>query len=197
MRSGEFAVRNRHSSILRRCDLTFIDENGAETMRPSAHVAYMRLHIAQSKTDPFREGTHIVIANRTAIDAMIAYVDTAKHRSSESPLFVVAGKPLDVTTLIQRTQSMLQLARIANADKYTGHSFRRGGATSLHVAGVSDSLIKVMGRWKSFAFVRYIDTPIDLIMQASKAMSDNEEKGRTVRFTLPPDSMPWDSCPWE
>lgn len=197
MRSGEFAVRNRHSNVLRRSDLTFVDDNGVETTRPRAHVAYMRLHIAQSKTDPFREGTHIVIANRTAIDAMLAYVDATHHRSSDLPLFMVGGRALDVSTLVQRTQNMLQLAGIANADKYTGHSFRRGGATSLHVAGVSDSLIKVMGRWKSFAFVRYIDTPIDLIMQASKAMSDSMEKGRAVRFSLPHDSMSWDSCPWE
>jgi hypothetical protein len=48
-------------------------------------------------------------------------------------------------------------ASIGNAHQYKGHSFRRGGATSLARAGVQEHTIKKMGRWKSSAYQLYID----------------------------------------
>ena len=36
------------------------------------------------------------------------------------------------------------------------HSLRSGGAMTLHQAGISDSTIKVIGRWKSDAFIIYL-----------------------------------------
>jgi len=41
--------------------------------------------------------------------------------------------------------------------KYSGHSFRRGGATFAHRLGVDPLLIKRMGDWRSDAYRRYID----------------------------------------
>jgi len=42
---------------------------------------------------------------------------------------------------------------------YSGHSFRRGAATSARLAGLSDSEIQLLGRWKSDSYRLYIDTP--------------------------------------
>ena len=36
------------------------------------------------------------------------------------------------------------------------HSLRSGGAMTLHQAGVPDSTIKIIGRWKSDAFLIYL-----------------------------------------
>ena len=44
------------------------------------------------------------------------------------------------------------------------HSFRRGGATALFLAGVSDSLIAAHGRWKSFTYRKYFDTNLHHIL---------------------------------
>ena len=41
-------------------------------------------------------------------------------------------------------------------NEYAGHSFRTGAATSADLAGVKDSTIQLLGRWKSAAFLRYI-----------------------------------------
>jgi hypothetical protein len=49
--------------------------------------------------------------------------------------------------------------------RYSGHSFRRGGATFAHRLGVDPLLIKHMGDWRSDAYMRYIDrnTPEGLV----------------------------------
>jgi hypothetical protein len=42
--------------------------------------------------------------------------------------------------------------------RYAGHSFRRGGATALKLAGVADSDIQRHGRWRSDAYKDYFDS---------------------------------------
>ena len=42
---------------------------------------------------------------------------------------------------------------------YSSHSYRIGAATSAALAGVPDRVIKVLGRWFSDCYVRYIRTP--------------------------------------
>ena len=51
-----------------------------------------------------------------------------------------------------------------NPSEFSGHSFRRGGATFAHRMGVSPLLIKLMGDWSSDAHMAYINhaTPADL-----------------------------------
>jgi integrase len=156
----------------------------------------MRVLLQHSKTDPFGQGTHVVVADPTAVSNMIAYLQQAQHRKGGEPLFLLEGQALTVATLVQRVQRILQQAGVADPQQFKGHSFRRGGATSLHAAGVPDSLIKVMGRWHSFSFTRYIDTSMELLLDASRAMARATSKGKSVSFALP-DDMPWDGCPWE
>ena len=50
----------------------------------------------------------------------------------------------------------LAVARGYDADRYSTHSMRAGGATALAVKGVEPRLIKLAGRWKSDAFLGYI-----------------------------------------
>lgn len=43
--------------------------------------------------------------------------------------------------------------------KYKGHSFRIGASSYAAERGFSDTQIRLMGRWKSDAFKKYIRTP--------------------------------------
>ena len=40
--------------------------------------------------------------------------------------------------------------------KYCGHSFRIGAATTAATKGVEDSVIKTLGRWESVAYLQYV-----------------------------------------
>jgi len=54
------------------------------------------------------------------------------------------------------------------AQHYSSHSFRKGGAVSLQQHGVEDSIVRRIGRWKSDAFHLYVrDAAIDTIIGAS------------------------------
>ena len=135
-------------------------------------AAYMKIHLEQSKTDPFRSGTDVIVSNKKAIHAMALYLSKRSHIKGAQPLFIDGNhNALTVKTLVSATQYLLALAGIQDVQKYKGHSFRKGGATSLHVAGFSDSIIRIMGRWHSFAFARYIDAPMHTIIEAGQCMT--------------------------
>ena len=90
---------------------------------------------------------------------------------ARQPLFVGNdGQALTASALVKFTQALIEKANIPNAHLFLGHSFRKGGATSLHEAGHPDSLIKIMGRWASFAFATYIDTPLHMIIEAGRSL---------------------------
>ena len=47
-------------------------------------------------------------------------------------------------------------SKIPEPDRYKGHSFRIGGATSLAKRGVPSHIIQIMGRWRSECYKLYI-----------------------------------------
>jgi hypothetical protein len=60
--------------------------------------------------------------------------------------------------------------RAGLSDRFTAHGFRRGGATDLHRAGVSETMIKALGRWKSSAFMKYIQLDMHVKVAAQRRL---------------------------
>jgi len=65
-----------------------------------------------------------------------------------------------------------------DSSHYSGNSFRIGVATATAKLGVSESLIKVLGRWKFSAFTRYIWTPWEQLVQVSSLWSGGDAMDR-------------------
>ena len=174
LRSGEFTTKPTTKHTLKLQHLTFHDVNNniLDPLHLQGEIPhYMSLRLDQSKTDPFRRGTNVIIGNPTAIQYMLEYLQHRQQRLSRQPLFVGKdGQALTTGALVKFTQSLIERANIANAHLFLGHSFRKGGATSLHEAGHPDSLIKAIGRWASFAFATYIDTPLQMLIEAGQSL---------------------------
>jgi hypothetical protein len=81
---------------------------------------------------------------------------TSRFRSPSGVTSYAATSDSEFLTLVR------DLIRAAFPDRdpsaYAGHSFRRGGATALLLAGVSDAVVQRHGRWTSDAYRRYFDT---------------------------------------
>jgi len=82
----------------------------------------------------------------------------------------MSGAPLSRSTFVHSLKVILRLIGL-KADEFNGHSFRIGAATSAASAHVEDHLIKVLGRWSSDAYVRYIKTAKSVLQNAQRAMT--------------------------
>ena len=195
LRSGEFAWRSTLTVVLKRNALSFHASDERELpVTTQRDAIYMKVRLTQSKTDPFRVGMDIIVSNPSALTAMHDYLEVRKGGTTE-PLFIFAQvsnavAPLSVSELVTTTQRLLTKAKILNPQLYLGHSFRKGGATSLHEAGETDSLIKTMGRWRSFAFATYVSTSLQLLVRAGQQMTGAPTVPRKV-------DEPWDMGVWE
>ena len=92
---------------------------------------YMSLRLDQSKTDPFRRGTSVVISNTRAIQYMLAYHRKRQCSLARQPLLVGDdGQALSTSALVKFTQSLIEQGSIANAHLFLGHSFRKAGRSN-------------------------------------------------------------------
>ena len=161
LRAGEFTVKNAAdvdpSSSLRLEDIA-VDQH--------ENPSVIRIRLKQSKTDTFRHGVDIFLGRTKAdlcpVAALLAFV--AVRPSVAGPLFVFEdGSFLSRDKLVSAVQSALRQAGI----DYKGHSFRIGAATTAAEVGLEDSMVKMLGRWESSAYKRYIRTPRETLAALS------------------------------
>ncbi len=178
LRAAEFAhdASKTHYRVLQLCDLAFVCADGETRLAhvplpPATRVLHARLFLAASKTDPFRQGVHVLLAAPLALDALRAYLRVHPRPSTPTAaLFEYAsGAPLGRSDLIKCMRACIQALGLPAA-QYAGHSFRRGGASSLAAAGTPDHLIQALGRWSSECYRLYIELPVEAIAAASRAM---------------------------
>ena len=134
---------------------------------------YLSVSLRGSKTDPFGEGCTLYIGRTNSricpVTAILAYL--AIRSSASGPLFLHAdGAPLTRPELISAVHLALTTTGM-DLSRYTGHSFRIGAATSAALAGLPDSLIQALGRWKSSSFLRYIRTPTHTLLGVSQQLA--------------------------
>ena len=152
-RAGEIVVE-REDSYDPNSHLLFRDIAVDDAKSPSM----VSLLLRHSKTDQARKGVKIVIGKTgddlCPVAALLRYL--AKRGDRPGPLFMCSnGKPLTKTRFVTEIRSALTKAKLPARD-YAGHSFRIGAATTAAVAGLEDSLIQTLGRWKSSAYLTYV-----------------------------------------
>ena len=158
-------------AFLRAGEMTTPDEGGYD---PGVHLSYgdvalddprqpsfVRISIKQSKTDPFRRGVQLFVG-RTGSDlcpvgALLSYLQC--RGSAPGPLFVfTSGQYLSRKRFVELVRAALARTEL-DQQKYCGHSFRIGAASTAASKGIEDSIIKTLGRWESTAYLRYVRIP--------------------------------------
>jgi integrase len=76
-------------------------------------------------------------------------------------LFLQAGKIrcLNHTLFTKQLSQSLQKTGV-DPSQYSGHSFRRGGASWAHSLGIPGEVIQLLGDWKTEAYQSYLATPL-------------------------------------
>ena len=86
------------------------------------------------------------------------------------PLFKLPGNHFLTKALFVRQTRLLLSAIGIPPGKYSGHSYRAGGATDAARVGFLDWEVKMLGRWASDAYQRYIRTPEQFLIGFSKRL---------------------------
>lgn len=168
LRCGEFTCRIKDDHL----NCLLIDDIAFHSV-----LFQFVLKLRTSKTDPFRAGADIIINENDTFGPVRTMNNYLKCRlgmgaSSGSPLFVeneFNTNPLSRETFINYLRQLL--IRLGyNENKFCGHSFRIGAATSAAAAGVEDHVIQTLGRWSSDCYVRYIRTDKNVICKAQEKM---------------------------
>lgn len=182
LRMGEFTVSQAQSNafkLLTLQQLKLMKEDGTHVSIHAfdhdqwASVTHMSLTLRTSKTDPFRKTVTIHIGHAVPVQAMLSYLRLhPRLRDPSSPLFVQSlANHTALTRDIMITVTRVLLRKLGlNDNEFHGHSFRKGGATSLAKAGIADSVIQLVGRWLSDCYKLYIATPLETLLDASRAM---------------------------
>ena len=168
LRSGEITVPSQKDY-----DSTAHLSHGDVTFDSRHNPSMAQINIKASKTDPFRKGVSICVG-RTDNDlcpvaALAAY--TTIRGSDNGPFFMLENRtPLTREQFVKMTKEKLAAAGI-DSSCYSGHSFRIGAATTASACGVEDSLIQTLGRWKSAAYLLYVQVPREKLASLTTVLS--------------------------
>ena len=167
-RSGEVIVENE-SKYDPTTHLSFSDLAVDNANSP----AIISLNIKCSKTDQGRVGCQVVLGKTgddlCPVTALLNYLVIRGDRPGA--LFQWQdGTPLSKTRFVEAIRQALTAAHLPAKD-YAGHSFRIGAATTAAMAGLEDSTIQTLGRWKSDSYQLYIRMAPHQLASLSSSLS--------------------------
>ena len=170
-------------SFCRSGETTVEDENKYDS---SVHLSFsevavdnaespnmISLNIKHSKTDQGAVGVRVIMGRTDddlcPVSALLTYLE--RRGSTPGALFQWDNRiPLSKTKFVDATRQALSAANLPAKD-YVGHSFRIGAATTAATAGLEDSTIQTLGRWKSTSYQLYIRTSLQQLATVSAALS--------------------------
>ena len=153
---------------------------------------HLELHIESSKTDQYREGASVVIANVESskicpVLRLRQYIELSEIKLESTERLFRAITKTKSGEVLQRSGGIsytrireLVLERFQqlgyDPTQFGMHSFRSGGATLAANAGVPDRLFKRHGRWKSeSAKDGYVKDSLESRLQVSRGLGLESE----------------------
>ncbi len=178
MRCGEFTCNVNPFSPTKH--LTLGDVRFETLMEAGIPMRMCIVHLKVSKIDPAGKGTDIKLFFNPSCERlcpatwMQRFITARKALGSDcqQPLFLLPdGSPLSRAVFVSHVRFVLHKAGYTQVNRYTGHSFRAGSATSAAALNMNEYMICLLGRWHSDAYKRYITTPLSVMQQAHYDLS--------------------------
>ena len=145
-RIGEITAESDSQVVLRFGQWSFHNEHAIIIMTNFKHNAGRQ---------PFQIVlTKQIDLNLCPVRALVQYISF--RGTSQGPLFCFPGfRPVSRNFFNNKLTTLLTYCGLQHS-LYKSHSFRIGAASYYAAAGLSDEQIRLLGRWKSTAFRRYI-----------------------------------------
>ena len=148
----------------------------------SFHGSQAHLALRSSKTDPFREGVVIRLfpsqGTLCPVRALRHFYFSFRHNMEYGPLFVMQNGHY----LTRNYMKAFLMIAIPTGVNINTHSFRIGGASAAASRGVPDSVIQMMGRWRSDCFRRYIRMDDRIVENWCRQVGKEGDLSTTWRF---------------
>ena len=167
--------------VLKRSDIV-LDEEGQNVL----------IYVNFSKTNQYQRSFHVIPIPANTDPALDLFRHIKQLYSSvtvpeSSPAFMFTKSRF--ISYRSFTSSLKQLLSLSGLDPslYSGHSFRRGGASHLYGIGGSTLMVQVLGDWRSQIFTRYLYLSIEDRLAAQDLIKNsiNNNVGNTTIPGLP------------
>ena len=142
-----------------------------------------------SKTNQYMRNTHVIPVPKNEDPALDLYTHLSKlfelvPAEDDSPALSYSSKTFVIhRTFTERLKTLLKKAGL-DPSLFSGHSFRRGGASYLYSIGGSTLMVQVLGDWASQVFTRYLLLSLDDRLDAQQLILDN------INATVGHDDLP-------
>lgn len=179
MRSGELCTQNADCGE-EAVELSYHDVSVDNLTNPKE----VQVRLKKSKTDMLCQGV-LIHVGRTDDDlcpVAILLSWMVSRGNKPGPLFhFTSGRPLSRPTFVAGFRQALLDAEI-NPKGYSGHSFWSGASTTAALKGILDCNIKKLGRWKSTAYLRYIQpSPFQLASFSKTLLVSSKESANNCQ----------------
>lgn len=187
LRCSEYVPKRRNKHWLRARDVEFVLEDGRVVGSHSfssnlfTRVREVIVRIRSSKTDQEGKGFTFVfslsVPSTTTLCLTLMRWAVRANLQADDPFFSAR----DMTGVCKWTISASKLTKAlrltaitffqfetTTAKRFTPHSLRYGGASTLAAANIPDYQIQMAGRWRSDAFMIYIKESFEIFVQTQK-----------------------------
>ncbi len=155
LRAGEMTVESQSRkdifSSLKLDSLRFLPS------KVNAKVMKIKLH--GSKTNQFATPESVAVhckcknGNPCAVHEVLNMLNFRRVKSLREPVFWMASGNIVSRKMISTVIKNCCVAEKLNPNEYSPHSLRRGGATDSAESGVSEWMIRKLGRWSDLSRV--------------------------------------------
>ena len=136
------------------------------------------VYVTSSKTNQFMRRSHVIPFSKNSDPALDLYshlraLFSRVKSSPESPVLSFSKTQyINHRTFTEKLKILIKKAGLDPA-LYSGHSFRRGGASYLYSIGGTTLMVQVLGDWSSQIFTRYLSLSLDDRFEAQELIANN------------------------